>query len=160
MMEAILQLLQRNARFGPGEIADRLDMTEEEVSAEIAKLEENGTILGYHAVIDPERAGDTKVSALIEIKLTPERSGGFDRLAERISKFDQVKHCYLMSGGYDLVVIVEGENLKEVASFVSEKLSTIEGVIGTSTHFQLKIYKQSGFLASAGFKDERLPVSP
>ena len=159
-MEALLELLKKNSRFTPSEIADRLDMEEKEVVDQISKLEENGTILGYHAVIDRERSEDTTVSALIEIKLTPERDGGFDRLAERIAKFHQVTSCYLMSGGYDLAVIVEGATLNEVARFVSEKLSTVEGVIGTSTHFQLKVYKQSGFLASAGFEDQRLAVSP
>ena len=159
-MEAILELLKKNARFSPEEIADRLDMKADEVIEHIQELEDNGTILGYHGVIDRERSGDTTVSALIEIKLTPERDGGFDRLAERIAKFHQVSHCYLMSGGYDLAVIVEGATLNEVARFVSEKLSTVEGVIATSTHFQLKVYKQSGFLASAGFEDQRLAVTP
>ncbi len=159
-MEAILELLQKNARLQPSEIADRLDLDESQVIETIKELEENGSILGYHTVIDRERSGDNVVSAMIEIKLTPERDGGFDRLAERIAKFDQVSNCYLMSGGYDLAVIIEGGTLKDVARFVSEKLSTIEGVIGTSTHFQLKVYKQNGFLASAGFKDHRLAVSP
>ncbi len=159
-MEAILTLLQKNARISTAEIADRLDLDEDTVNEKIRELETSGTILGYHTVIDRERSGDTKVSALIEVKLTPEREGGFDRLAERIAKFDQVISCYLMSGGYDLVVIVEGVDLNEVARFVSEKLSTIEGVLATSTHFQLKIYKQSGFLASEGFEDHRLPVTP
>ncbi|MDF1814675.1 MAG: Lrp/AsnC family transcriptional regulator [Verrucomicrobiales bacterium] len=159
-MEALLELLKKNARFSPAEIADRLNMDEKEVVNHIKDLENNGTILGYHGVIDRERSGDTNVTAMIEIKLTPERDGGFDRLAERIAKFHQVTHCYLMSGGYDLAVMVEGETLNDVARFVSEKLSTVEGVIATSTHFQLKVYKQSGFLASAGFEDQRLAVSP
>ncbi|MDF1756540.1 MAG: Lrp/AsnC family transcriptional regulator [Verrucomicrobiales bacterium] len=159
-MEAIVELLQKNARFSSAEIADRLDMDEAEVIRHIKELEENGTIFGYHAVIDRERSGDTSVSAMIEIKLTPQRDGGFDKLAERIAKFDQVTNCYLMSGGYDLAVIVEGETLNDVARFVSERLSTVDGVIGTSTHFQLKVYKQNGFIASAGFKPERLPVTP
>ncbi|MEM9016486.1 MAG: Lrp/AsnC ligand binding domain-containing protein, partial [Verrucomicrobiota bacterium] len=96
----------------------------------------------------------------IEVKLTPERDGGFDRLARRIAKFDQVSSCYLMSGSYDLAVIVEGDDLREVARFVSEKLSSLDGVLSTATHFQLKIYKQSGFLASDSHEDERLPVTP
>ena len=98
------------------------------------------------------------VSALIEVKLTPERDGGFDRIARRIGNFSQVSSCYLMSGGYDLAVIVEGEDLREVARFVSEKLSTLDGVISTATHFQLKVYKQSGFLATDTHEDERLSV--
>lgn len=158
-MEAILELLQRNALFTATEIADRLDLTEDQVRAEIKELENKGAILGYHAVVDEEKVNNDKVTAIIEIKLTPERQGGFDQHAIRIAKFDQVTSCYLMSGGYDLTVIVEGNNLKEVAQFVSEKLSTIEGVVSTSTHFQLKVYKQSGFLASECSEDQRPPVS-
>ena len=100
------------------------------------------------------------VAALIEVKLTPEREGGFDRLAERIAKFDQVSSCYLMSGGYDLAVFVEGEDLREVARFVTEKLSTLDGVLSTATHFQLKVYKQSGFLAASEVETDRLAVTP
>ena len=158
-MEAILDLLQKNALITPSEIADRLDLDVKEVAAKIKGLEESGTILGYHAVVDEEKVANNKVTAIIEIKLTPERQGGFDRHAIRIAKFDQVTSCYLMSGGYDLSVIVEGETLNEVARFVSEKLSTIEGVVATSTHFQLKVYKQSKFLASDCAEDPRPPVS-
>ena len=159
-MNDLLQLLQKNARFSLEEIADRLNLSAKEINDQIAQLEEDGTILGYHAVVDPDKTDGDDVTALIEIKLTPERDGGFDRLAERIAKFDQVTSCYLMSGGYDLAVIVEGTNLREVARFVSEKLSSLEGVLATSTHFQLKVYKQSGFIASDGFEDQRLAVSP
>ena len=94
------------------------------------------------------------------MKLTPERDGGFDRLAQRIARFDQVRSCYLMSGGYDLAVFVEGEDLREVARFVSERLSTLDGVLSTATHFQLKVYKQSGFAAGTAPDDERLAVTP
>ena len=159
-MNDILHLLQKNARFTSAELADRLNLGETEINEQIVELEENGTILGYHTVVDPDKMDGDDVTALIEIKLTPERDGGFDRLAERIAKFDQVTSCYLMSGGYDLAVVVEGANLKDVARFVSEKLSSLEGVLATSTHFQLKVYKQSGFLASDGFEDQRLSVSP
>ncbi len=159
-MEAILELLQQNARITTAELADRLGMEESAVVTRLDELTGDGTILGYHSVIDRDLAGNHNVSALIEVKLTPEREGGFDRLAERIAKFDQVTSCYLMSGGYDLTVIVEGTDLREVARFVSEKLSTLEGVLSTATHFQLKVYKQSGFLASEGYEDKRLPVSP
>lgn len=159
-MEAILDLLQQNARITTAELADRLGMEESAVAERLAELTGDGTILGYHAVIDRDLAGNHNVSALIEVKLTPEREGGFDRLAERIAKFDQVTNCYLMSGGYDLSVIVEGSDLREVARFVSEKLSTLEGVLSTATHFQLKVYKQSGFLASEAHEDKRLSVSP
>ena len=159
-MDALLELLQQNARLSTAQIAERLGRTEADVAAMITALQEKGAILGYHAVVDPERAGQRHVSALIEVKLTPERDGGFDRLAQRIARFDQVTSCYLMSGGYDLAVLVEGEDLREVARFVSEKLSTLEGVISTATHFQLKVYKQSGFIAGEASPDERLAVSP
>lgn len=160
MKQEILELLQKNALFKASEIADRLDISEAEAQSAVDELEANGTIIGYHAVVDQEKVdtGD-KVTALIEIKLTPERQGGFDRHAIRIAKFDQVTSCYLMSGGFDLLAIVEGETLNDVAKFVSEKLSTIEGVVATSTHFQLKVYKQSGFLASDCAEDQRVPVS-
>jgi len=159
-MESILELLQQNARLSTAELADRLGWEESKVAERLDALIADGTILGFHGVIDRDLAGNNNVSALIEVKLTPEREGGFDRLAERIARFDQVTSCYLMSGGYDLSVMVEGPDLREVARFVSEKLSTLEGVISTATHFQLKVYKQSGFLASQDSEDKRLPVSP
>lgn len=158
-MEALLELLQKNARISIRELADRLNLDEGTIREKLKEFEENGTIIGYHAVINDEKANATKVTAFIEIKLTPEREGGFDHLATRIAKFAQVKHCYLMSGGYDLIAVVQGDNLREVAQFISEKLSSIDGVIATSTHFQLKVYKQSGFLASDGFEDHRPKVS-
>jgi len=159
-MEALLDLLQKNARLSTGEMSDRLGKTESEIESALASLIEDGTILGFQAVVDPDRVEKTNVSALIEVRLTPEREGGFDHLAQRIAKFDQVTSCYLMSGGYDLAVIVEGDDLREVAGFVSDKLSTIDGVVSTATHFQLKVYKQSGFLATDSTNNERLPVTP
>ena len=159
MKQQILALLRQNALFKASEIADRLGLTEQQVTDSVKELETSGVILGYHAVVDEEKVEDDKVTAVIEIKLTPERQGGFDRHAIRIAKFDQVTSCYLMSGGYDLVVNVEGKTLNDVARFVSEKLSTIDGVVACSTHFQLKVYKQSGFLASECSEDQRPPVS-
>ena len=159
-MEALLDLLQKNARLSTREMSERLGKTESEIESALASFIADRTILGYHAVVDPDRVERCGVSALIEVKLTPEREGGFDHLAQRIAKFDQVTSCYLMSGGYDLAVIVEGDDLREVARFVSDKLSTIDGVISTATHFQLKLYKQSGFLATDSTSNERLPVSP
>ncbi len=159
-MDALLELLQEDARLTTAQMAERLGRPEAEVSEMVGKLERKGAILGYHAVVDPERVGQRHVSALIEVKLTPERDGGFDRLAQRISRFDQVRTCWLMSGGYDLVVLVEGEDLREVARFVSEKLSSLDGVLSTATHFQLKVYKQSGFIAGETHEDERLAVTP
>ncbi|MEQ1838985.1 MAG: Lrp/AsnC family transcriptional regulator [Verrucomicrobiales bacterium] len=159
-MDSLLDLLQKDARLTTRQIAERLGQSEAEVEEMLAVLKEKGAILGYHAVVDPERAGQRHVSALIEVKLTPERDGGFDKLAQRIARFDQVTSCYLMSGGYDLAVLVEGEDLREVARFVSEKLSTLDGVISTATHFQLKVYKQSGFIAGETHAEERLAVTP
>ena len=155
-----MELLQNDARLTTSQIAERLGRPESEVAAMVADLEKKRAILGYHAVVDPERAGQRHVSALIEVKLTPERDGGFDRLAQRIARFDQVRSCWLMSGGYDLAVLVEGGDLREVARFVSEKLSSLDGVLSTATHFQLKVYKQSGFIAGETHADERLAVTP
>ena len=137
-----------------------MNLSEKEVESKLAELEESGTILGYTAVVDADKVNDGGgVSALIEVKLTPERGGGFDRLAARIAKFDEVESCMLMSGGYDLSVVISGSSLHEVASFVAEKLSTLEGVISTATHFQLKSYKSNGFLSRVEHLGQRLPLS-
>lgn len=159
-IDPLLQLLRRKARHTHKELGEILSLTEEEVRARIATWEEDGTIVGYQAVIDPDRAGDQDVSAFIEVKLTPERGGGFDRLATRIARFEQVTSCYLASGGYDLMVVVEGGDLRDVARFVSEKLSTMDGVLSTATHFRLKAYKENGFLLEELDEPARLPVSP
>ena len=158
--DPLLELLRRKARISHEELSDLLSMPASSVARRIEEWEKDGTILGYHAVIDPEHSGDTAVSAFIEVKLTPERGGGFDRLALRIARFDQVVSCYLASGGYDLMVVVEGADLREVARFVSEKLSSLEGVLSTATHFRLKTYKENGFVFSSEAKPERLAVSP
>ena len=158
--DPLLQLLRRKARISDQDLADLLSSTPQAIAARIAAWETDGTILGYHAVIDPEATGDTSVSAFIEVKVTPERGGGFDRLAMRIARFDQVVSCYLASGGYDLMVVVEGSNLREVARFVSEKLSSLDGVISTATHFRLKTYKENGFLFESEPETDRLVVSP
>lgn len=159
-MDPLLELLHSNSKLTPEELAERLGRSTDEVLEQIGRYEEDGVILGHQAVIDPEKAGNHNVTALIEVKLMPERKGGFDRVAQRIARFDQVSSCYLMSGGYDLAVIVDGQDLREVALFVSEKLSSIEGVTSTATHFQLKVYKQSGFLADREIESSRLPVAP
>jgi DNA-binding Lrp family transcriptional regulator len=158
--DPLLQLLRRKARFSDQDLADLLSTNKETVALRVAAWEADGTILGYHAVVDPEASGDTSVSAFIEVKVTPERGGGFDRLAMRIARFDQVVSCYLASGGYDLMVVVEGADLREVARFVSEKLSSLDGVISTATHFRLKTYKENGFIFEKEVKTERLAVSP
>ncbi len=158
--DPLLQLLRRKARVSDQELADILSSDTSTVAKNVAAFEKDGTILGYHAVIDPEAMGDTSVSAFIEVKVTPERGGGFDRLALRVARFDQVVSCYLASGGYDLMVVVEGGDLREVARFVSEKLSSLDGVISTATHFRLKTYKENGFLFERTTTTERLAVSP
>ena len=159
-IDPLLQLLRRQARHSHQELAELLSLSEGEVRDRLAAWEKNGTILGYQAVINPEQAGEDDVSAFIEVKVTPERGGGFDRLAMRIARFDQVVSCYLASGGYDLMVVVEGSDLREVARFVSEKLSTMDGVISTATHFRLKTYKENGFIFGESTGPERLAVSP
>ncbi|MEN9975819.1 MAG: hypothetical protein RLZZ282_1825 [Verrucomicrobiota bacterium] len=158
--DPLLELLKRKARFSHQELADLLSADKEAVARRVATWESDGTILGYHAVINPEAVGDTSVSAFIEVKVTPERGGGFDRLAMRIARFDQVVSCYLASGGYDLMVMTEGADLREVARFVSEKLSSLEGVVSTATRFRLKTYKENGFLFERDSTPERLAVSP
>ena len=158
--DPLLQLLRRKARVSHQELADLLSTDEASVAARIRSWEDDGTIRGYHAVIDPESAGDQSVSAFIEVKVTPERGGGFDRLAMRIARFDQVVSCYLASGGYDLMVVVEGDDLRDVARFVSEKLSTLDGVLSTATHFRLKTYKENGFIFEQEPSSERLAVAP
>ncbi|MEP4079292.1 Lrp/AsnC family transcriptional regulator [Haloferula sp.] len=159
-IDPLLQLLRLKARYTHGELADALSLSEDDVRARIAAWESDGTIAGYQAVVDPDRAGDEDVSAFIEVKLAPERGGGFDRLALRIARFEQVASCYLASGGYDLMVVVEGTDLREVARFVSEKLSTVDGVLSTATHFRLKTYKENGFLFEKPDTPERLSVAP
>jgi DNA-binding Lrp family transcriptional regulator len=158
--DSLLKLLRRRGRITEAELAERVSLSKDEVRAQIAAWAEDGTILGYQAVVDPVRTDHAAVAGIIEVKLAPERDGGFDRLATRIAKFEQVVSCYLMSGSYDLLLVVEGGDLMEVASFVSEKLSTMEGVLSTSTSFRLKTYKENGFAFGADDDPERLPVAP
>ncbi|MDX1681179.1 MAG: Lrp/AsnC family transcriptional regulator [Akkermansiaceae bacterium] len=158
--DPLLQLLRTRARYSDAQLAEMLSMDAAEVASRIEELEKDGTIMGYHAVINPESFGDQHVSAFIEVKLTPERGGGFDRLAMRIARFDQVVSCYLASGGYDLMVVVEGDDLRDVARFVSEKLSSLDGVLSTATHFRLKTYKENGIAFEGEDKSERLSVAP
>ncbi len=159
-MDPLLKLLRDNAALRPAELARLLNLDEADVVARIKRYEADQVILGYRAVLNEERLGLQIVRALIEVKITPERGGGFDRLAERIAKYDEVISCYLMSGGYDLLVVVEGETLREVATFVSEKLATIQGVISTATHFMLKPYKEQRILMNREAQDQRLAVTP
>lgn len=136
--DPLLKLLLSEGRLSDAEIGERLSLSADEVEARIAALKDEGAIVGFQVVLNPEKFEEVGVSAFIEVKLTPERGGGFDRIANRIGRFPQVASCYLSSGGYDLMVIVEGEDLREVATFVSEKLSTIGGVLSTATHLDRK----------------------
>ncbi|MFY8216408.1 MAG: Lrp/AsnC family transcriptional regulator [Chthoniobacterales bacterium] len=159
-MENLIALLQHNPLMPRADLARLLAMSEEDVNARISQLEKEGVILGYQTVINREMWNPDTVTAVIEVKVTPERDGGFDRIASRISKFDEVQSCYLMSGGYDLLVLVEADNLRQVAAFVSEKLSTIEAVVSTATRFRLKTYKENGAFHHFETTAERLAVSP
>ena len=159
-MEPLLKLLHENATLKPPQLAAMLNMPEGEVAAKIKAYEADQVILAYRTILNEEKLGVDAVRAVIEVKITPERGGGFDRLAERIAKYAEVNSCYLMSGGYDLLVVLEGKSLREIASFVSEKLATIQGVISTTTHFMLKPYKVQGVLMKAEVNEERLAVTP
>lgn len=159
-MDEVLKLLQGNALESRENIAMLTGLPLTEVSQRIADYEKRGVIRGYQAVLNEDQLDLEKVTAVIEVKVTPEREGGFDHIAERISRFPEVRSAYLMSGTYDLLLFVEGKNLRQVASFVSERLSPLEGVLSTSTHFMLKTYKRLGVLMHEESSDERLSVSP
>ena len=157
----ILTLLEQNARLTAGEIAVYLGLTEEEVSGAIQKLEKEQVICGYGALINWDRTDSESLTAMIEVKVTPARGEGFSRIAERIYRFDEVKAVYLMSGGYDLSVIIEGKSLKDISFFVTEKLSPLESVLSTATHFVLKKYKEHGVIFDERDDgDERMILSP
>ncbi|MEL0112492.1 MAG: Lrp/AsnC family transcriptional regulator [Rickettsiales bacterium] len=145
-MSDLLSTILETADPRPEVLSKILGRSREEVEAEIQDLRDQGTLLGWMPLLDPAKSESDQVRAVIEVRITPEREGGFDRLANRISKFEEVEACHLMSGGYDLLVIVRGKNLHAVASFVSERLATIEGVLSTATHFLLRSYKEHGRL--------------
>lgn len=159
-MDALLKILQKKAKTSPAEIAQQLNLSEEEVVATIQQLENQKMILGYQAVINRDLFEPDLVTAAIEVNITPEREGGFDRVANRIACFEEVESVYLMSGGYDLLVIVDEHSLRDVASFVTNKLSTMEAVQSCVTRFRLKTYKENGVLYSPEAPLERLSVSP
>ena len=160
MKKKLLDILSRNARADVAEIAALLHTDAAHVSALIKELQDSHLICGYHAVINNELCDDNLVRALIEVKVTPQRDGGFDKVAQRIARFPEVTDLYLVSGGYDLQLEVCGRSLQEIASFVSAKLSTIEGIISCSTFFMLKKYKESGRMMNNDPELERLAVSP
>lgn len=155
MNTELLKLLENDARLTAEQLSVMLDTDKAEIEKQLRELEENGTILGYKAVIDWEKTENEAVTAMIDVKLTPQRDRGFDRVAEKIYNYPEVKSVYLMSGAYDLSVLIEGKTMKEVAFFVSQKLSTIEAVNSTATHFILHKYKDKGVLYNAGEIDER-----
>ena len=159
-MDELLKLLRNNAALKPDQLAGMLNTTEQDIVGQIATYEKDEVILGYRAVINEDKLDIEVVRAVIEVKITPEREGGFDHIALRISKFDEVQSCYLMSGGYDLLVVVEGRDLRAVSTFVAEKLATMTGVISTATHFILKPYKELGVLMAGEYNDKKLAVSP
>ncbi|MCM1539989.1 MAG: Lrp/AsnC family transcriptional regulator [Blautia sp.] len=160
MREELLTVIEKNSRIDLKELAVILGVQEVDVVNELAALEAEGVICGYHTLIDWEKTSNEKVSALIEVRVTPQRGQGFDSVAERIYRYPEVRSVYLMSGGYDLMVILEGKTLREVSSFVSNKLSTLDTVLSTATHFILKKYKDHGTVISRIKEDEREMITP
>ncbi len=156
----IVRILQQNSRISDSELAEMLGISEEEAAREVKKLETSGVIRGYSVIINDELYDNSTVYATIELKVTPQRDCGFDDIAKTIMMYDEVESVSLMSGAYDLAVEVKGNNLKDVAFFVSERLSTIEGVLSTATHFILKKYKEKGIFIDNEETDERGFVSP
>ena len=160
MRDLILTFIEKNSRVNLQVLAILLGSDEVTVANEISKMEQEQVICGYHTMIDWDKTGTEKVTALIEVRVTPQRGQGFDSIAERIYNYPEVKSVYLISGGYDLMVILEGKTLREVSSFVSDKLSTLEAVLSTATHFILKKYKDHGTIFAKKNKDERMLMTP
>lgn len=160
MREKILAMIERNGRIDLKDLAVMLDVNEAELANEIAQMEKEHIICGYNTIINWDKTTEEKVTALIEVKVTPQRGQGFDTIAERIYNYNEVSSLYLMSGGFDFTVIIEGKSMKSVALFVSSKLATIDEVISTSTHFVLKKYKVYGTVLEKENKDERMLVTP
>jgi DNA-binding Lrp family transcriptional regulator len=161
LMNPVLKLLIEGGHLTTAQMAQVAGIPEAEVTRHLEELKRDKVFLGWRPVLDLSRESAAAVRAVIEVKMTPERGGGFNRLAERLSRFDEVESCYLMSGSYDLLIFVNGPSLQKVAGFVSEKLSTLEGVLSTSTHFMLRSYKEGSFLIDAPASEaDRLKVSP
>lgn len=154
-MEKLLRLLEKNARLSNAELAVMLNTDEETVAKEIAALEKEGVIRGYKALIDWDRTDREYVTALIELRITPKKDTGFDGIAEKIMKFEEVETICLMSGGFDLMVMVNGRTFKDVAMFVAKRLSSLDSVVSTATHFVLRRYKEKNVLFLSEEKDER-----
>ena len=160
MREQILSIIEKNSRVEITELAVILGVPEIDVANELKAMEEEGVICGYHTLIDWEKTTIEKVTALIEVRVTPQRGQGFDKIAERIYKYPEVNSVYLISGGFDLLITLEGKSLKEISNFVSDKLSTQESVLSTATHFILKKYKDHGTILAKKSEDERMKVTP
>ena len=156
----ILVYMEKNSRVNLGELAILLGYEEAEIANEIADMEKEGIICGYHTLIDWDKAGDDRINALIEVRVTPQRERGFEKTAERICNYPEVSAVYLISGAYDFLITLEGKTLLEVSRFVSEKLAPIEGIAGTATHFILKKYKDHGTTMIKKAKSERMAVMP
>lgn len=160
MREQILTFLEKNSRIDLKELAILLGSDEITIMNEISRMEEEKVICGYHTLIDWEKVSNEKVTALIEVRVTPMRGQGFDSIAKRIYNYPEVRSVYLISGAYDLLVILEGKTLKQVSGFVADKLSTLDSVLSTATHFILKKYKDHGTIFAQKSKDERMLVTP
>ena len=160
MREKILTFIEKNSRINLKELAIMLGVDEASVANEIAAMEQENVICGYHTLIDWDKAGLEKVTAMIEVRVTPQRGMGFDKIAERIYQYSEVTSVYLMSGGYDFTVMIEAKTMRAVAQFVAEKLSTIDSVLSTATHFILKKYKDHGTVLCDGPQDERMLIVP
>lgn len=160
MRKEILSALEQNSKLPISDLAVLIGENEGDISREIDDMTKEQIICGYHTLINWDKTNQDKVTALIEVRVTPQRGQGFDKIAERIYRFKEVKNFYLMSGGYDFSVAVEGRTMKEVALFVGQKLATLEGVQSTATHFVLKKYKDFGIILEENKKDERMVVSP
>ena len=159
LKEKILRAIAKDSKIAAEELAIRLGCTKEELITAIAEMEADKVICGYPTLIDWDKVSEEKVTALIELKVTPQRGQGFDKMAERIYKFDEVESVYLMSGGFDLTVIIRGKSMKEVSRFVFEKLAPMESIQSTATHFVLKKYKDQGLIMQFESDDERIQMN-
>ena len=160
MREQILTFLEKNSRIDLDELAVMLGSSETVIANEVAKMQQEGIICGFHTLIDWEKTSVDKATALIEVRVTPQRGQGFDNVAERIYRYPEVRSVYLISGGFDLMVILEGKTLREVSSLVSDKLAPLEQVLSTATNFILKKYKDHGTIFSQKSEDEREMITP
>ena len=160
MRDELLAIVEKNSRIDTKELAVLLGVQEIDIINELQKLKEEGIICGFHTLINWEKTDIEKVTALIEVRVTPPRGQGFDTIAERIYKYPEVRAVYLISGGFDLLVILEEKSLKEIANFVSDKLSTLDSVLSTATHFILKKYNDHGIMLSEKYEDKREVITP